>query len=136
MESRTQNTLKITFNDEKGHKNVLLTLNRLNNLVHCLEQFHSTNYKDITLKQYDHYLRVDNKIEIKFIDVNSICIVVISTDLIFNCLRDLLTLEDIENSLIDLLINKLKVKVDFDIKNLVKAIELLRGGIHIYANIC
>jgi hypothetical protein len=134
MESRIQNTLKITFNDEKGYENILLTLNRLNNLVYYLEQIHSKNIKKIDFNQYNHYLRTDYKIQIKLLDYNSICIIVISTDLVFDCLNELLTSDDIEKALNDVLTKKLKV--DLDIKNLMKVLKLLRGGVKIFANIC
>ena len=134
MESRIQNTLKITFNDEKGLENLMLTLNRLNNLVHCLEQIHSKNFKEIDLNKYNHYLRTDYKIQIKFLDYNSICIVVISTDLIFDCLNELLTTDDIENALNEVLTKKLNVNLDT--KKLMKALKLLRFGIKFIANIC
>jgi hypothetical protein len=134
MESRIQNTLKITFNDEKGYENILLTLNRLNNLVYYLEQIHSKNIKKIDFNQYNHYLRTDYKIQIKLLDYNSICIIVITTDLVFDCLNELLTSDDIEKALNDVLTKKLKV--DLDIKNLMKVLKLLRGGVKIFANIC
>jgi hypothetical protein len=134
MESRIQNTLKITFNDEKGLENLMLTLNRLNNLVHYLEQIHSKNFKEIDLNKYNHYLRTDCKIQIKFLDYNSICIVVISTDLIFDCLNELLTTDDIENALNEVLTKKLNVNLDT--KKLMKALKLLRFGIKFIANIC
>jgi len=134
MESRIQNTLKITFNDEKGLENLMLTLNRLNNLVHYLEQIHSKNFKEIDLNKYNHYLRTDYKIQIKFLDYNSICIVVISTDLIFDCLNELLTTDDIENALNEVLTKKLNVNLDT--KKLMKALKLLRFGIKFIANIC
>ena len=134
MESRIQNTFKITFNDEKGLENLMLTLNRLNNLVHYLEQIHSKNFKEIDLNKYNHYLRTDYKIQIKFLDYNSICIVVISTDLIFDCLNELLTTDDIENALNEVLTKKLNVNLDT--KKLMKALILLRFGIKFIANIC
>jgi hypothetical protein len=134
MESRIQNTLKITFNDENNFDQ-LITLNRINNLVYYIEQLQNGNKIHIDLSRFSHYVRNENKIEIINIDINSICILVKPISEVWNCIAELLTTNINEYDSYDHLLRKY-FKQETINENLIKIIVLLRQGVKIFANIC